>query len=87
MLGPSRLLDTRIGVDPAKAPVAAGGGVHLQVAGRGGVPASGVSAVALNVTLTATAEPGHLIVFGDGTSRPGTSNPARSSAPRFGATV
>ena len=44
------MLDTRIGVDPAKAPVAAGGGVHLQVAGRGGVPASGVSAVALNVS-------------------------------------
>ena len=73
-LAPSRLLDTRIGVGAPKALVAAGGTVHLQVAGRGGVPASGVSAVALNVTVTAPAKPGHLSVFADGTSRPGTSN-------------
>ena len=57
-LAPSRLLDTRTGVGAPKAAVAAGGTVHLQVTGRGGVPASGVSAVVLNVTVTAPASRG-----------------------------
>jgi hypothetical protein len=73
-LASSRLLDTRAGVGAAKAVVAAGGTVHLQVAGRGGVPASGVGAVVLNVTVTAPGKPGFVTVHGDGTTRPGTSN-------------
>jgi hypothetical protein len=67
-------LDTRTGVGASKAAVAAGGTVHLQVAGLGGVPDSGVSAVVLNVTVTAPTEPGVITVYGDGTTRPDTSN-------------
>jgi hypothetical protein len=74
-LAPSRLLDTRSGVGVVKAAaVAAGGTVHLQVTGRGGVPAAGVSAVVLNVTVTAPAAAGFLTVYGDGTALPGASN-------------
>jgi hypothetical protein len=73
-LSVSRLLDTRTGVGAPKAPVAAGGTVHLQVTGPGGVPASGVSAVVLNLTVTAPTRPGYLTVYGDGAARPTVSN-------------
>jgi hypothetical protein len=73
-LAPARLLDTRSGVGAGKAAVAAGGTVRLQVAGRGGVPVSGVSAVVLNVTVTAPTSAGYVTVYGDGTARPGASN-------------
>ena len=73
-LDPSRLLDTRSGVGAPPASVAAGATVALQVLGRGGVPTSGVSAVVLNVTVTAPTRPGFVSVYGDGTSRPGSSN-------------
>jgi hypothetical protein len=68
-LAPLRLLDTRGGVA-----VAPGGTVHLQVAGRGSVPASGISAVALNVTATAPTRTGYVTVYGDGSARPGVSS-------------
>jgi len=73
-LAPYRLLDTRYGVGAAKVAVAKGGTVHLQVATRGGVPATGVSAVVLNVTVTAPTKPGYVTVYGDGTTRPTASN-------------
>jgi hypothetical protein len=73
-LVPSRLLDTRSGVGAAKIYVAAGATVHLQVAGRGGIPASSVSAVVLNVTVITPTSAGFMTVFGDGTTRPGVSN-------------
>ena len=73
-LAPYRLLDTRYGVGAANVAVAKGGTVHLQVATRGGVPATGVSAVVLNVTVTAPTKPGYVTVYGDGTTRPTASN-------------
>jgi hypothetical protein len=73
-LAPSRLLDTRFGVGATQAAVAAGGTVQLQVTGRGGVPASGVSAVALNVTVTEPTGAGYVTVYGDGTALPLASN-------------
>ena len=73
-LPPFRLLDTRSGVGADKVAVAAHGTVHLQVTGRGGVPVSGVSAVVLNVTVTAPTRAGFVSVYGDETTRPGTSN-------------
>ena len=73
-LAPSRLLDSRTGVGAPKAAVAAGGTVHLRVTGRGGVPPSGISAVVVNLTVTAPAKPGYVTVYGDGTSRPAASN-------------
>ena len=73
-LAPSRLLDTRAGVGAPRLAVAAGGTVHLQVAGVGGVPASGVSSVVVNVTVTTATKPGYVTVYRDGSALPGTSN-------------
>ena len=69
-----RLLDTRGGVGAPTAAVAPGGTVRLQVLGRGGVPATGVAVVVLNVTVTSASRPGFVTVFGDGSPRPATSN-------------
>jgi len=73
-LTPARLLDTRTGVGAPKAAVAAHGTLHLQVTGRGGVPAAGVSAVVVNVTVTGPASPGYVTVYADGTALPATSS-------------
>ena len=73
-LSPFRVLDTRSGNGAAKVPVAPRGTVHLQVTDRGGVPASGVSAVVLNVTVVAPTAAGYVTVFGTGSSLPGASN-------------
>jgi hypothetical protein len=74
-LAPSRLLDTRVPVGvPTASAVAARATVGLQVAGRGGVPVSGVSAVVLNVTVTAPKSAGFVTVYGDGTAFPTASN-------------
>lgn len=71
-LTPARLLDTRpakqIGYTGDK-PVDAST-TTLQVTGRGGVPSSGVSAVILNVTATATADRGYITVWPSHLSRP-----------------
>jgi hypothetical protein len=48
--------------------------VTLDVTGRGSVPASGVGAVALNVTVTNPAAATYLTVFPTGSSRPTASN-------------
>ena len=60
---PSRLLDTRSGAMPA-----AGASLELDVTGVGGVPAGGVSAVALNVTATRAARGGFVQVVPTGGS-------------------
>ena len=71
-LPPARILDTRTG-NGATGPVGADATVHLQVSGRGGVPASGVAAVVLTITVTAPADAGFLTVYPDGTSLPNAS--------------
>ena len=48
----ARILDTRVGNGAPQAKVAASGTVDLQVLGRGGVPATDVAAVVVNVTVT-----------------------------------
>ena len=73
-LAPSRVLDTRIGNGAPAAPVASGATLRLQVTGRGGVPATGVSAVVLNVTVTRPTATGYVTVFPDGTAQPNASN-------------
>jgi len=68
-VAPARILDTRTGT---------GGGVRLgpgasldmQVTGAGGVPASGVQAAAMNVTVTGTTAPGYLTIHPTGEARP-----------------
>lgn len=71
-----RLLDTRNGTGTGGkvAPVAANSSVKLQIDGLDGIPASGVAAVALNVTAVNPTEPGNIIAYADGTTRPTTSN-------------
>ncbi|MFE9467404.1 hypothetical protein ACFYNW_27765 [Streptomyces virginiae] len=74
-LSPARLLDTREALGrPGTAPLPAGGEVSLQVAGRSGVPQSGVKAVVLNVTVTDPKSDGHLTAWPSGTTRPDSSN-------------
>ncbi len=76
-LEPSRLLETRTeygqtgytGPKPAANQV-----IELQVTGRGNVPATGVAAVALNITATDATAPGFITVWPCGTTRPNASN-------------
>lgn len=73
--GPARILDTRYGIGRAgTSPVAGKGTVSLAVAGQGGVPATGATAVVLNVTATAPKSTGHLIAYPGGATRPTSSN-------------
>lgn len=62
-LPPARLLDTRSGAGAPAGRVGTGSTVDLQVTGRGGVPATGVSAVVLNVTVTEADETSFLTVY------------------------
>ncbi|MCX5607512.1 hypothetical protein OHB39_07955 [Streptomyces sp. NBC_00047] len=71
---PSRFLDTRDGTGANKARVGPGGVVTLQVAGVKGVPASGVTAVVMNVTAVNPTEAGHVTVYPNGQAAPGVSN-------------
>jgi subtilisin family serine protease len=73
-LSPARIFDTRNGNGGKLGPLGAGGSYALQVAGRGGVPASGVAAVVMNVTVTGPTLPGFLTVWPSGTARPTISN-------------
>ncbi|HET9169014.1 MAG TPA: hypothetical protein VFN97_06235 [Actinospica sp.] len=68
-----RILDTRKGLGAAKARVAAFSGITLKVAGVGGVPATGATAVLVNITAVSPANGGNLEVYPDSESRPGTS--------------
>jgi hypothetical protein len=51
-----------------------GGTVNLSVLGAAGVPADGVSAVVLNVTITGATKPGYLTVYPAGDPRPNASS-------------
>ena len=73
-LPPERILDTRDGTGGVAGPVGPGAAVSVLVAGRGGVPAMGVSAVVMNVTVTQPTAAGFLTLFPNGTSLPLASN-------------
>ncbi len=74
-LVPARVLDSRIGVGALRSDILAGQTIDVQVTGVGGVPATGVSAVVLNVTAVHVAGPeSFLTVFPSGTTRPLASN-------------
>ena len=62
---PARVLDTRVG-----SALPSGGRVDVQVAGEGGVPETGVTAVILSVTVTHPAGAGFLTIFPSGAARP-----------------
>ncbi len=67
---PVRILDTRTGNGAPPARVGPGRSITVQVAGRGGVPATGASAVVLNLTATRTSGAGYLTAYPSGTARP-----------------
>ena len=70
-LTPSRILDTRDGTGVATpGAVGAAGRVDLQVTGDHDVPASGVDAVVLNVTVTEGTAPSFVTVWPTGAQRP-----------------
>ena len=74
-LAPARILDTRIGTGGTAAPVGPGGTIELKVTDAGGVPATGGTAVALNVTATnVSGLESYLTVWPSGSSRPLASN-------------
>ncbi len=73
-LGPKRVMDTREGLGVPAAQVGPAGVVTLQVAGVNGVPASGVTAVVLNVTATHVSATSYVSVYPDGTTRTSASN-------------
>src|SRR5438270_327266 len=68
-LAPARILDTR-----SSTRLGPGATRDVGVAGLGGVPASGATAVVFNVTATDTTSAGYLTVWPAGIPRPGTSN-------------
>ena len=74
-LAPDRILDTRIALGtPAAQKLGPDAALSLQVTGRGGVPAAGVSAVVLNVTVTEPTADSFLTVWPAGAARPLASN-------------
>jgi len=75
-LQPARLADTRPGSGEPYAGQTPGprGLVTVQVAGQGGVPATGVSAVVLNVTVTGPTSVGYLTVYPTAAATPLASN-------------
>ena len=61
---PARLLDTRTpGLGSSGQPIGSGATLTLPITGRGGVPGSGVQAVALNVTATRTQASGYVTTW------------------------
>jgi murein DD-endopeptidase MepM/ murein hydrolase activator NlpD len=73
-LAGGRILDTRIGVGGYSTPLVAQTVNDLTVTGVAGVPATGVSAVVLNVTVTNPTAQSHLIAWPSGTDPPTASN-------------
>ncbi len=74
---PARMLDTRTDltdIRPALGPVLPGATEHLPMTGHDGIPAEGVGAVVLNVSVVEPAAAGYLTVYPDGATRPSTSN-------------
>lgn len=73
-LTPSRVLDTRSGLGAPQARLGPGGTVDLTVTGVGGVPASGVASVVLNVTAANPSAYSHVVVWPGGEAMPDTSS-------------
>ncbi len=73
-LGPTRVLDTRSGLGAPTGKLGPQKTLSLQVAGVAGVPATGVAAVMLNVTVANASSGSFLSAFPGGTTRPTVSN-------------
>ena len=78
----ARVLDTTTGVGVPIAPLAPNGSASFNVAGVGGVPASGAASVVLNVTAKSPAAAGTLTAYPQALrSRPAPPSPSRPAAP------
>jgi subtilisin family serine protease len=73
-LTPARILDTRNGTGGQLGKVGPGQTLNLSLDSQGGLPASGIQAVVLNVTVTQPDAPGYVTVFPTGGSPPLASN-------------
>ena len=73
-VSPARILDTRFGNGAPAAPVGAGQTVDVQITGQGGVPATGVVAVAVNVTAVNPTAESFVTAWPAGENRPLASN-------------
>ena len=73
-LTPARILDTRYGTGAPKTTVRSGGPLRLKVIGVGGVPASGVEAVVLNLTSFRPSATGWITAWPTGVARPDVAN-------------
>ncbi len=71
---PHRLLDTRDGTGAAVGPLGVGGRVDLLARGAGPIPASGVSAIVLNLTGVNGSIPGFVTAWPSGAPRPDASS-------------
>ena len=73
---PARLMDTRSGLGGSTGKLGAGKADVLTIGGadRGALPTSGITAVAVNLTIADTTGNGYLAAYPDGGSVPGTSN-------------
>jgi hypothetical protein len=73
-IAPSRIMDTRRALGPSPTALGPNAVADLDVTGVGGVPASGVSAVVVNLTATETTSQGFLTVYPQAGTRPDVSN-------------
>jgi PKD domain-containing protein/parallel beta helix pectate lyase-like protein len=75
-LSPTRVLDTRkgTGTNGVVAPVAGNGTLPLTIEGASGIPATGVTAVEVNITAVDETAGGYITAYADGVNRPRTSN-------------
>src|SRR5207244_2400793 len=71
---PARILDTRTSTGGFPSKIGQGCHASVQVTGVGGVPASGVTAVVMNTTVTEVSAPSYLTVYPSGVARPLSSN-------------
>ncbi|MCX5211686.1 protease pro-enzyme activation domain-containing protein [Kitasatospora sp. NBC_00240] len=73
--GPTRILDTRQSGDQTGGrPASPYQEIPVAIAGRPGLPAQGITAAVLNVTVTGTQSDGHLTAYPSGGARTTTSN-------------
>jgi SpoIID/LytB domain protein len=73
-VAPARIVDTRDGTNVARERVAAGCVLPVRVAGLGGVPATGATAVVLNVTAVAPTAGGYATIYPCSNGRPNASH-------------
>ena len=74
-IAPTRVMDTRTGLGGTTGPVAPYSVIRLRIAGAAGtsIPQAGVTAVAIDLTVTAATANGNVVVYADGDQRPAMS--------------